>query len=139
MFALLFGTSLKISGKAGERVAAFFQDVNVVIMKLIIMIMALAPYGVFFLVSALFARMGFHLITDLLYYFFGTLRNDGAGGGLNWASVVAFTPSPMPSIYFVLSYVCHILQHFDCCWQVKPGDVFQKNVSRSIICVLSFK
>lgn len=69
MFALLFGTSLKVSGKAGDRIAKIFQDLNHVIMKLIIMIMYLAPYGVFFLVSSLFARMGFDLISDLIYYF----------------------------------------------------------------------
>lgn len=73
VFALLFGTSLKVSGKAGDRIAQVFADLNHVIMKLILMIMALAPYGVFFLVSALFARMGFSLITDLMYYFVGMI------------------------------------------------------------------
>lgn len=73
VFSLLFGTSLKVSGRAGERVAKIFQDLNHVIMKLILMIMALAPYGVFFLVASLFARMGFNLISDLFYYFFSMI------------------------------------------------------------------
>lgn len=73
VFALLFGTSLKLAGNPGERVANFFHDLNVVIMKLIIMVMSLAPYGVFFLVANLFARLGFGLIGDLVVYFFGML------------------------------------------------------------------
>jgi len=73
VFALLFGNSLKLAGSAGDRIAKFFNDMNVVIMKLIIMIMSLAPYGVFFLVSNLFARLGFSLIGDLVAYFFGML------------------------------------------------------------------
>lgn len=73
IFALLFGTSLKVSGKAGDHIAKLFRDLNHVVMKMILMIMWLAPYGVFFLVSALFAKMGFGLIQDLLFYFVSML------------------------------------------------------------------
>lgn len=69
VFALLFGSSLRAAGNAGERIAKSFQDLNQVMMKLILIIMSVAPYGVFFLVSGLFAKMGFKLIHDLLYYF----------------------------------------------------------------------
>lgn len=69
VFALLFGSSLRAAGASGARIAKSFQDLNHVMMKLILIIMKVAPYGVFFLVTGLFAKMGFKLIGELLYYF----------------------------------------------------------------------
>ncbi|SKA72883.1 Sodium:dicarboxylate symporter family protein [Enterovibrio nigricans DSM 22720] len=46
IFALLFGIAISASGQPGERVAAFFRDLNEVILKLVALLMNLAPYGV---------------------------------------------------------------------------------------------
>lgn len=69
VFALLFGIAISVSGDYGKKVASFFVSVNEVLMKLIIMIMKTAPYGVFFLLSSLFAQIGFRLIGYLIGYF----------------------------------------------------------------------
>lgn len=69
VFALLFGMAMSAVGSKSERVANLFQDINVILMKLIRMIMKTAPYGVFCLLGALFARVGFSLIESLLGYF----------------------------------------------------------------------
>jgi Na+/H+-dicarboxylate symporter len=45
--ALLFGISIALSGKAGERIASLFEDLSTVIMRLVTILMNLAPYGVF--------------------------------------------------------------------------------------------
>lgn len=47
IFAVLFGIAISASGKPGERIANFFQDLNEVILKLVALLMNLAPYGVF--------------------------------------------------------------------------------------------
>ena len=55
VFAVLFGIAISLSGKAGERIASFFNDINEIIMKLVLILMNLAPYGVFCLIAKLFA------------------------------------------------------------------------------------
>lgn len=80
VFALLFGIALTLVGKPGERLKGFFEDFNVVIMKLVMLLMAVAPYGVFALMARLFADMGFATIGNLLKYFllvFGVLIIHG--------------------------------------------------------------
>ncbi|MBO1254946.1 dicarboxylate/amino acid:cation symporter [Alteromonas sp. 5E99-2] len=69
VFAVLFGIAMSMSGEAGKRLNTFFNDVNDVIMKLVTLVMGLAPYGVFVLMAKLFASTGLETITQLLKYF----------------------------------------------------------------------
>lgn len=69
VFAVLFGIALTLIGKPGERIKGIFEDFNTVIMKLVLMLMAVAPYGVFALMARLFADLGFETIGSLLKYF----------------------------------------------------------------------
>jgi Na+/H+-dicarboxylate symporter len=69
VFALLFGISIALSGEAGKRVAELFDDLNIIIMKLVTVLMNLAPYGVFALMAKLFATIGIDTISSLLTYF----------------------------------------------------------------------
>ncbi|MCZ6831841.1 MAG: dicarboxylate/amino acid:cation symporter [Gammaproteobacteria bacterium] len=70
VFALLLGFAITRSGEPGERIAAFFKDFEVIIMKIVAMLMVLAPYGVFALLSKLFSQLGVSAIVDLAKYFF---------------------------------------------------------------------
>ena len=54
-FAVLVGISITLSGEAGVRVSSWFKDVNAVIMKLVLLVMRFAPYGVFSLIAILAA------------------------------------------------------------------------------------
>lgn len=69
VFALLFGVAMALSGKAGKRVAAVFEDLNTVILKLVTLLMNIAPYGVFFLMAKLFTTIELNLIVSLAKYF----------------------------------------------------------------------
>ena len=69
IFSVLFGMAITMAGKAGQRIINLFTDMNDIVMKLILMVMEVAPYGVFCLVSSLFARMGFDAIGELTEYF----------------------------------------------------------------------
>ncbi|UPQ89323.1 dicarboxylate/amino acid:cation symporter [Vibrio sinaloensis] len=80
VFALLFGIAISAAGKPGERIAAFFSDLNEVIMKLVAILMHLAPFGVFFLMAKLFTGLGLGAIVNLAEYFLvlaGTLVLHG--------------------------------------------------------------
>lgn len=70
IFAMLFGIAMAMSGDAGKRIGNFFEDINVVIMRLVTIIMNLAPYGVFALMAKLFATVGADMLGSLAKYFF---------------------------------------------------------------------
>ncbi|XPF95962.1 dicarboxylate/amino acid:cation symporter [Colwellia sp. RE-S-Sl-9] len=69
VFALLFGISIALSGKAGERVASLFEDFSVVIMRLVTVLMNIAPYGVFCLLAGLFTDVSIETFGNLIKYF----------------------------------------------------------------------
>src|SRR5690554_4102253 len=58
VFALLFGIAMALAGKPGERLKVVFEDVNEIIMKLVMLLMHVAPYGVFALMARVFADLG---------------------------------------------------------------------------------
>lgn len=69
VFALLFGVAVTRSGERGERIKQFFRDINAVIMNLVNIVINIAPYGVFCLVTKIFAENGFPLFLNLGGYF----------------------------------------------------------------------
>ncbi|WJG07789.1 dicarboxylate/amino acid:cation symporter [Aliiglaciecola sp. LCG003] len=75
-FAVLFGVAMAMSGEPGKRVATLFDDLNTIVMKLVTILMNLAPYGVFALLAKLFAQIEVSTIFALGKYFalvFGVL------------------------------------------------------------------
>ena len=69
IFALLFGIAIALSGKAGERVASLFEDLSEVIMRLVAILMNIAPYGVFALLATLFTTVSLETFGNLIVYF----------------------------------------------------------------------
>ena len=69
VFAILLGVAIARCGPVGERVKASLTDWNEVIMRLILILMLIAPFGVFCLMLTLFSNMGFTAIADLIKYF----------------------------------------------------------------------
>ena len=69
VFALLFGIAMALSGDAGKRLTAVFEDLNTIILKLVTILMNIAPYGVFFLMAKLFSYIDGDLIVKLIFYF----------------------------------------------------------------------
>lgn len=73
VFALLFGIAMALSGEPGKRVAKVFDDLNTVVLKLVTILMNLAPIGVFCLMAKLFTTIEMGLILGLAKYFFTVL------------------------------------------------------------------
>jgi Na+/H+-dicarboxylate symporter len=69
LFALLFGLALSKAGTSGQKLRAFFMDLNDVMMRLITMIIALTPIGVFCLMTQLGATLGLAEIAKVAMYF----------------------------------------------------------------------
>jgi Na+/H+-dicarboxylate symporter len=73
VFSVLFGLAVTLAGDRGKRVLAVFSDLNGVILRLVMMLMTLAPYGVFCLIAKVFALQGLGAILPLAKYFFVVL------------------------------------------------------------------
>lgn len=74
VFSLLLGLAIAhTGGEIGKSMRTFFEHLNEVIIKMMMMLMHLAPYGVFCLLAKLFASLGFGAIADLAKYFFTVL------------------------------------------------------------------
>ena len=69
LFAILFGLALSKAGASGEKLRGFFSDLNDVMMRLISMIIALTPIGVFCLMTQLGATLGLAEIAKVAMYF----------------------------------------------------------------------
>jgi Na+/H+-dicarboxylate symporter len=69
VFAILIGFSISRCGDPGTRVKSSLNDWNDVVMRLVIMLMAVAPFGVFCLMATLFTNVGLGAIADLFKYF----------------------------------------------------------------------
>ncbi len=69
VFAGLFGVALTLAGDPGKRLIKLFEDLNAVIMRLVMVLMSMAPYGVFCLLAKVFATQGFEAMAPLLRYF----------------------------------------------------------------------
>ena len=69
VFALLFGFAMSSLGDRGQRTLDGFNSINEVILQMVLILMRLAPYGVFCLLAKIFYETGFTLIADLAAYF----------------------------------------------------------------------
>ena len=73
VFALIVGVILAKLGEKTETVGNFFSQFNDVMMEMTMMVMSLAPIGVFCLISRTFAGIGFSAFLPLAKYMIGVL------------------------------------------------------------------
>ncbi|MDO4531201.1 MAG: dicarboxylate/amino acid:cation symporter [Bacillota bacterium] len=73
VFALIVGIILAKLGEKTEVVGNFFNQFNDVMMEMTMMVMSLAPIGVFCLISRTFAGIGFSAFLPLAKYMLGVL------------------------------------------------------------------
>ena len=73
VFALIVGIILAKLGEKTEVVANFFSQFNDIMMEMTMMVMSLAPIGVFCLISRTFAGIGFSAFLPLAKYMIGVL------------------------------------------------------------------
>jgi len=69
VFAGLLGLAITVAGDPGKRVLALFGDLNEVVMRLVMLLMHFAPYGVFCLVATVFSEQGLDAVAPLAKYF----------------------------------------------------------------------
>ena len=100
VFAILVGVAIAKSGPSGQRVRETLNDWNDVIMRLIMMLMAIAPLGGFCLMLALFSNMGFSAITDLIKYFLTVTGVLVLHFLLTYSMMVRFVANLNPIVFY---------------------------------------
>lgn len=73
VFAILFGLAMMSCGDPGKRVISFFEDVNVINLKLVGILMTFAPYGVFCLIAKLASTIDVADFAEYLGMYFLTV------------------------------------------------------------------
>jgi Na+/H+-dicarboxylate symporter len=100
IFAGLFGIALTLSGEPGKRLLKFFDDLNSVIMRLVMLLMSVAPYGVFCLIAKVFAIQGFGAMLPLLQYFFLVLGVLVLHALITYSSLLRMLAGINPIVFF---------------------------------------
>ena len=69
VFALLFGFAANLAGERAKSVVRLFRDLNEVILRMVMLIIELAPIGLFALLARTFATQGLEILIPLAGYF----------------------------------------------------------------------
>lgn len=100
VMAIIAGIATGQSGPAGKRIAALLEDTNVVIMKIVALIMKVAPVGLGCYFAATMASQEpgllltfgraiiLFIVATLIWYIFGSVLWSWIGGG--WSAVKVF-------------------------------------------------
>ena len=70
VFSILLGVGISLCGENGKPLEKFFQSFNTVNLKCLEIIMRIAPFGIFCLISKTFSSQGIEIIYELGKYFF---------------------------------------------------------------------
>jgi Na+/H+-dicarboxylate symporter len=100
VFAILFGIGMTMSGGPGKRVLSVFNDLNEIIMKMVMLLIELAPYGVFCLLTKVFASQGFSAILPMAKYFFIVLLGLLLQVFLVYGSIIKIVGKLNPLTFF---------------------------------------
>lgn len=68
VFSILLGLAMSFAGDSGQRIGEFFTDFMEVVMKLVGIVMLIAPYGVFALTAGMAASTGWATFAGVLKY-----------------------------------------------------------------------
>lgn len=100
VFALLLGTAINLVGKKAEPVKKLLESFNEICMKMIELIMNLAPFGVFGLMATTFANTGFDAMIPLLKYMAAILISLAIQGFVIYSGLLkAFTGLDLKPFY----------------------------------------
>lgn len=94
-FAILLGISILMVGKKATGVIEFIEILNEAMMKMVTIIMAIAPYAVFCLLAKAMADLGIDLLAQLIGYV----------------------------LVLVVPFVCHIAVGIEVAFWIKPQNV----------------
>jgi Na+/H+-dicarboxylate symporter len=100
VFSGLFGLALTLVGESGRRIIGLFNDLNVVIMRMVMLLMKFAPIGVFCLIAKVFAEQGFGAVVPLAKYFVLVLAVLAVHASLTYPLMLKMLGRLSPVVFF---------------------------------------
>ncbi len=100
IFAILIGLSITFSGRRGETVRNLFESMNAVVMQLVILVMRIAPIGIFALMAVLAATLGFDKIKSVGEYFLTVVLVLVIHGAVVYPTLLKTLTGLSPMIFF---------------------------------------
>lgn len=68
VFAILFGTAMTMLGDKASKIRDIFDELNEINLKVVGLVMLIAPYGVFCLIAKTFATLGYTAMQPIMMY-----------------------------------------------------------------------
>lgn len=99
-FAMMLGIATIMVGERAQPVVTFLNAASEVILRLTTMIMALAPYGVFALITWVAGSFGIDLLEGLVYLFFAVYLGAALHMALIYGGFVLFIARLSPVSFF---------------------------------------
>lgn len=100
VFAMLVGVGLASLGEKVKPVVAIFDQLNDLMMKIVGMVMFLAPYGVFCLIAKTFTSLGFAPMVPLAKYMFCVLFALVLHAGITYSGLLVAFARLSPITFF---------------------------------------
>ncbi|KXG73588.1 dicarboxylate/amino acid:cation symporter [Thermotalea metallivorans] len=100
VFALLVGIGLASLGEKVKPVVSIFDQLNDLMMKMIGMVMLIAPYGVFCLIAKTFTGLGFPAMLPLAKYMFCVLFALALHAGITYSGMLVGFTKLSPVTFF---------------------------------------
>lgn len=104
VFSLFLGVAIMLAGQFGENIRKIFIDLNEVMMTLVTLVMKVVPFGVFCLLTAVFAKQGLKIILELFQYFFVVLLALFLQLAIVYSSLLKFIANLNPIRFFNKMY-----------------------------------
>ncbi len=100
VFALLVGLAITQCGTSGERLRNLFEDANDVVMKMVMLMMKLAPVGVFCLVAQVFSKNGVGFLLPLAAYVITVIAALVIHAGLTFSAMLLLLAKLNPLTFY---------------------------------------
>jgi len=99
-FVVLFGSCILLIGDTGKKLIDFSTVMNEVMMKVVTVVMHIAPYGVFCLMAKTFSQQGPALILPMFKYFIVVIAALGIHGFLTMGLILKFYGKLNPLTFY---------------------------------------
>ncbi len=100
VFALLMGISMALVGEKVKAIIDFFNMLNEIVMKMVMVIMEFAPFGVFALIANTFATVGFGAMKNLGAYMLAVLLALVIHAGFTYMGILSVFGKLNPVVFF---------------------------------------
>lgn len=100
VFAIVIGLGILRAGEAGQDIKQFFDKANAVVLEVVMLLMRIAPLGVFCLIAKTFSSEGLDLIIKLGGHFFTVLLALAAHAVLSYSLLLKLMTGLSPLHFF---------------------------------------